>query len=242
MSADENALREKLATCTRILAMQGLVGVFGHVSVYQPGQGRMLICPGSGSDKANTSASEIFVLDLEGQVLEGEGHVAIEWPIHAALHRARADALAVAHLHAPFTTLFAIAEREFRPVTLHGALFGDGLPLYDEARLIVTLEQGRNLVNVMGDKRAALLRGHGAVVVARDIEEMFYASLILEDNARKAMQAVQLGQLRYLNSTECAAFESATERSLRASRVWTYFAGLESRWDRQPASGAMPLA
>jgi hypothetical protein len=32
----EKDLREQLATCTRIFAMQGMIGLFGHVSVYQP--------------------------------------------------------------------------------------------------------------------------------------------------------------------------------------------------------------
>ncbi len=34
--ATEYELRDQLATCTRIFAMQGMIGVFGHVSVYQP--------------------------------------------------------------------------------------------------------------------------------------------------------------------------------------------------------------
>ena len=54
----------------------------------------------------------------------------MEWPIHTAIHGARADALAVAHLHTPYATLFAIAKREFHPVTLQGAVFAEGVPLY----------------------------------------------------------------------------------------------------------------
>lgn len=240
--ADESALREQVATCTRIFAMQGLIGVFGHVSVYQPESGRMLICPGSGSDKATTAPADIHVLDLEGRRLEGEGHVALEWPIHTALHADRPDVLAVAHLHAPHATLFAIARRAFRPVTLHGALFGDGVPIYTDARLVVTADQAKRLVDVIGDKRAVLLRGHGVVVTAQSIEEVVYASLILEDNARKTLQAATLGEVGYLSDAECQAFESATERRTRAARIWNYFARLEARWDRQPASGAVVLA
>ena len=42
----ENELREQLAACTRIFAMQGMIGLFGHVSVYQPETKRVLITPG----------------------------------------------------------------------------------------------------------------------------------------------------------------------------------------------------
>jgi len=238
----ETALREQVATCTRIFAMQGLIGLFGHVSAYLPESGRVVICPGSGSDKATTSAEEVHVLDLQGTQLVGTGHVALEWPIHTALHATRADALAVAHLHAPFATMFAIAQREFRPVTLHGALFGDGVPLYTEARLVETPAQGQRLAATLGSHRAGLLRGHGIVVVGRDLEEVLYASLIFEDNARKAVQAATLGELGYISPDECAAFETEAGLHFRSRRTWDYFARLETRWDRQPGTGSGPLA
>ena len=238
----ETTLREKLATCTRIFAMQGMIGVFGHVSVYQPEQKRVFISPGMGSDKANLQAADIVVSDLTGQVLGGEGHLPIEWPIHTALHEARLDALAVAHLHTPYATLFAIAKREFRPVTLQAALFVDGVPLYTEAGLVKTPAQGQRLARLIGGRRAALLRGHGIVVVGQDLQEALYAALILEDDARKAMQAATLGELGFISPEECRAFEADISLQRRAHRAWNYLARLESRWDRQPATGAGPLA
>ena len=237
----EELLREKLATCTRIFAMQGLIGLFGHVSVYQPESGHAIISPGTGSDKATLHSKDLLTIDLSGKVLEGEGHAPIEWPIHTALHAARPDALAVAHLHTPYATLYAIARREFRPVTLQGALFGDGVPLYPEASLVKTHAQGQRLAEVIGDKRAALLRGHGIVVIGRDPEELLFATLVLEDDARKAMQAAMLGELAYLSREECRAFHADVDLRRRADRAWSYFARLEARWDRQPATGVVPF-
>jgi ribulose-5-phosphate 4-epimerase/fuculose-1-phosphate aldolase len=57
--ASESELREQLATCARIFAMQGLLGLHGHVSVYQPEAKRVLITPGAGSDKANLCAQSV---------------------------------------------------------------------------------------------------------------------------------------------------------------------------------------
>lgn len=240
--ATETALREKLATCTRIFTMQGLLGLFGHVSIYQPETKRVLISPGMGGDKATTSADQILVIDLDGETLEGEGPPPIEWPIHTALHGARKDALAVAHLHPPYATLFAIAKREFKPVTLQGALFGAGIPVYRAAHLIKTPERGQQILKVIGDNRALLLRGHGNVVVGSDIEEALFASLILEDDARKAMQSTALGEWDYLSPEECREFEAEIDLQRRAHRAWDYLVKLESRWDRQPATGLVPLA
>src|SRR5262245_66381997 len=161
----EKDLREQLATCTRIFAMQGMIGVFGSATVCQPDIKRCPVTPGMGSYKGSLRPDDMVPTDLDGKPLEGSNGPPVEWPIHTALHGARADALAVAHLHTPYATLFAIAKREFRPVTLQGAIFNDGVPLYPEAQLITTPARGNSLLKVIGDKRAVLLRGHGFVVV-----------------------------------------------------------------------------
>ena len=229
---------EKLATCVRILAMRGLIGLFGHISVYEPEVGRVLISPGKGSDKAAMHCSDLAVLDLSGRALEGQGPV--EWPIHTALHASQADALAVAHLHSPYATLFAIAKRKFQPVTLQGSMFLDGIPVYPGAHLITTPALGQEVANLMGSKRAALLRSHGIVVVGRDIEEMLYSVLVFEDNALKAVQAATLGELHFLTAEECQAHEEGSSVQYRARRAWHCFTQMEARWDRQPASGLSP--
>ena len=46
---DEDTLRDRLATCTRILTMKGLIGLYGHVSAFDPDTGRVYVSPGAGS-------------------------------------------------------------------------------------------------------------------------------------------------------------------------------------------------
>ena len=237
----EKDLREQLATCTRIFAMQGMIGVFGHVSVYQPETKRVFITPGMGSDKGSLRAEDMLITDLDGKPLEGRDGPPVEWPIHTALHGARADALAVAHLHTPYATLFAIAKREFRPVTLQGAVFNDGVPLYPEAQLITNPERGHSLLKVIGEKRAALLRGHGIVVASKNLQEVLFASLVLEDDAKKTMQAATLGEIGTISPEECRTFGAEIALERRAQRAWNYFCSLEARWDRQPATGRSEL-
>ncbi|MGH7823810.1 MAG: class II aldolase/adducin family protein [Candidatus Binatia bacterium] len=239
--ATDNELREQLATCARIFAMQGMIGVFGHVSVYQPETKRVFITPGMGSDKGSLRPEDMVPADLDGNPLEGDERPPVEWPIHTELHGARADALAVAHLHTPYATLFAIAKRQFQPVTLQGAIFSDGVPLYPEAHLITTPARGRGLLKVIGEKRAALLRGHGIVVVGKNLQEVLFASLVLEDDAKKTMQAATLGEVGAISQEECRAFGAEIALERRAQRAWNYFCSLEARWDRQAATGRSEL-
>jgi len=237
----EPELREQLALCTRIFAMQGMIGVFGHVSVYQPETKTVFITPGMGSDKGSLKPEEIVATDLTGKPLAGKVGPPVEWPIHTALHGARAEALAVAHLHTPYATLFAIAKRRFKPVTLQGAIFSDGVPLYPEAQLITNPRRGDALLKVIGDKRAALLRGHGIVVVGQNIQEVLYTALVLEDDAKKTLQAAALGEVGEISPEECQAFGAEIALERRAQRAWNYFQSIEARWDRQPSTARSEL-
>jgi len=237
----ENDLREELALCTRIFAMQGMIGVFGHVSVYQPETKTVFITPGMGSDKATLRPDQMVPTDLKGNAIAGTEGPPVEWPIHTALHGARSDALAVAHLHTPHATLFAIAKREFRPVTLQGAIFNEGVALYPEAQLITNPERGNALLKVIGNKRAALLRGHGIVVVGQNLQEVLYTALVLEDDTKKTLQAASLGEVGTISNQDCRAFGAEIALERRAQRAWNYFASLEARWDRQPGTGRSEL-
>ena len=237
----ETDLRQQLALCTRIFAMQGMIGVFGHVSVYQPETKTVFITPGMGSDKGALKPDEMVPTDLDGKPLAGKESPPVEWPIHTALHGARADALAVAHLHTPYATLFTIAKRKFEPVTLQGAIFSEGVPLYPEAQLITNPARGNSLLKVIGDKRAVLLRGHGIVVVGKNLQEVLFASLVLEDDAKKTMQAATLGEIGTISPEECRAFGAEIALERRAQRAWNYFASLEARWDHQPNTGKSEL-
>jgi ribulose-5-phosphate 4-epimerase/fuculose-1-phosphate aldolase len=239
--ASESELREQLATCARIFAMQGLLGLHGHVSGYQPETKRILITPGSGSDKANLRAGDMMPVDLDGKPLEGTMGPPREWPIHTELHAARSDALAVAHLHPPYATLFAIAKRQYQPLTMHSAIFARGVPLYGEAHLITTPERGAKLVKVIGDKRAAFMRAHGITVVGRTIQELLHATLVLENDALKTLQAETLGGVGTLSDEECRIADEETPIEAVAGRTWVYFTTLEARWDRQTAAGKSEL-
>jgi L-ribulose-5-phosphate 4-epimerase len=239
--SNETELREQLAACTRIFAMQGMIGVFGHVSAFDPETKRVFITPGMGSDKASLRAEDMVVTDLDGKPLEGKEGPPVEWPIHTTLHAVRSDALAIAHLHTPNATVFAIAKREFRPVTLQAAIFADGIPLYPEAQLITNVERGKNLLKVMADKRAVLLRGHGIVVAGKNLQEVLYTSLVLEDDTKKAIQAATLGEIGTISPEECRAFGAEIALERRARRAWNYFSALESRWDRQLGTGRSEL-
>jgi len=220
-------LREKTATMTRMLGMQGVIGMFGHVSIRVPGTNAVLISPGAGSDKTKVTAEEVFVFDLDGTIVEHPGlTVPIEWRIHTQVHRDRPEIMSVVHLHAPHATLLGIAVCEFEPVFLHGAFLHSGVPTWDNPRLVTTDAMAADLASTLGDRIAVQMRGHGTVVCGETPELAFFYSIFLEENARNQVQAAALGGAVALSPEDALACTEGTVKNKRLLElVWSYYAG-----------------
>jgi ribulose-5-phosphate 4-epimerase/fuculose-1-phosphate aldolase len=99
----------------------------------------------------------------------------------------------------------------------------------DTSLLVTSMEMGRDLANLLGSRPAALMRGHGCIVAAKDIREAVYIACYLELGAKLQMQAMALGEVTYLTSAEV---DSIIERTgpysfNRAWENWCRRAGLE---------------
>jgi HCOMODA/2-hydroxy-3-carboxy-muconic semialdehyde decarboxylase len=81
-------------------------------------------------------------------------------------------------------------------------------------------ELGRALAGVLADKPAVLMRGHGAVIVGRSVEEAVARSVYLEVNARVQAQALALGEdITYLSDGEVQQ-RSGNDNYSRAWELW----------------------
>ena len=127
--------------------------------------------------------------------------------IHGEIYKARPDVMAVVHSHTPELVAFGASTVPLRPI-MNGATFiGDGLPLFDIRKfgtnretLISTPALGKSLAQVLGNKSAVLLLGHGAVTVDSSLYGLVTRSVALRENARIEQQAISLGgEVTYLN-------------------------------------------
>ena len=197
----EETLKVKVAQAVRMLAVEGIVNYSGHVSARVPGTDRIVINSRDASREV-VQSENIVTVDLDGNKVAGkEGEPDETW-MHLSIYRARPDVMSVVHSHALYSTSFTIARKPILPVTVRGAIFADGVPEYPAAGKIVNREQGDLLAEVLGSRRAALLRMHGAVVVGAYLEEAFTATIQLEENARYQMTASMLGPVDRLTPQE----------------------------------------
>jgi ribulose-5-phosphate 4-epimerase/fuculose-1-phosphate aldolase len=102
-----------------------------------------------------------------------------------------------------------VTKRKLKPLLHTCACIGHEVPVWDcqhkfgdTTLLVDSLERGRDLANLLGSRPAALMRGHGAVVVGREVKLAVHIAYYLEVAAKLQMQAMALGDITYLTQGE----------------------------------------
>jgi ribulose-5-phosphate 4-epimerase/fuculose-1-phosphate aldolase len=221
---DEATLRAKTATLTRMLNLQGVIGMFGHVSIRVPGTDKCFISPGASTEKSTVRPEHIFVYNIDGTIIEHPGGlIPLEWRIHTQIHRDRPDAMCVCHLHAPHARAVAIAGKPLKPVFLHGSFLCTGVPTWNNPRLVVNDAQASDLSKTLGGHRVAQMRGHGTVVAGASAEEAFFACTFLEENAQIMLQADVAGGAIPLSDDEARDCAAGTFNPRLFDLLWKFY-------------------
>jgi ribulose-5-phosphate 4-epimerase/fuculose-1-phosphate aldolase len=215
------ALVAELVLANHILANEGVLDGYGHVSVRHPVNPNHYHLARSKAPALITNA-DITEYDLDSTPVGAPVAGYVERFIHGEIYRARPDVMAVVHCHCPDVIPFAATEVAMRPVYHMASFIGDGVPVFDIRRtagitdmLIRTPELGRTLAEALGRKSAALMRGHGAVVAAASLHLVVGQAYYLNLNARLQLQAIQLaaGNVTYLDAEEAKKAAQDYERS-----------------------------
>ncbi len=185
-------MKARIALATRMLASEGIVGSSGHVSMRIPGTDKVLVGPADVSRDVITT-DDVVTVDLNSKQLEGKRRQPDETEIHTGIYRARPDVMSVVHTHPTYSVAFSITKKPILPVHMHGAIFADGVPVFDSVGHVNTKELGDGLARALGNRRAVLLKMHGAAIVGRSLEEAFVAAIQLEENAQQQLLAETSG-------------------------------------------------
>jgi len=206
------ALIEDLVAASRILAAEGILDGYGHVSVRHPSHPERYLMSRSLAP-ALVSASDILELDLDSNPVDGRGRTLFrERFIHGTIYRARPDVQAVVHSHSPTVIPFGITDVPLKPTFHMAAFLYAGVPVYEIREesgftnmLVDDNARGRALAATLGDKPVALMRGHGNVVVGPTLPHAVFRAIYTEVNARQqtvAMAIAQGGPVKYLAPEE----------------------------------------
>lgn len=167
----------------------------GNISGRDPQSSLVVIKP-SGVKFEELTPEKMVVVDLQGNVIEGQLKPSSDTASHCYLYRNMPDVNGVVHTHSRYATAFAILGREIPCVTTAmGDEFGGPIPCGGFA-LVGGEEIGRRVVEALSDSRspAALLQNHGVFAVGPTPEAAVKAAVMTEDNAAIVWTAMQIGE------------------------------------------------
>ena len=220
-------LIEDLVAANRILADQGIVDGYGHVSVRSDRDPKRFFISRSLAPELVT-ADDIMELDLDANYIDARGRNSYqERFIHGEIYKARPDVMAVVHMHAPPVIPFGATDVQMRPMFHMSAFIGEGLPVWDIREtagitdmLVTNATLGRSLAKTLGDRGAVLMRGHGAAIVGPSLPIVVGRSIYLKINAEVQLQAKLLGgTIKFLDPAEAKKIGD-TDNYNRAWELW----------------------
>jgi HCOMODA/2-hydroxy-3-carboxy-muconic semialdehyde decarboxylase len=206
---------DDLIAANRILAAHGVIDAYGHVSLRSPDNPKRYYLASSIAPEL-VQLEDIIEYDLDSRPLNDAGRESVrERYIHGEIYKTRPDVMAVVHNHSPSVIPFSVTGVPMRALFHMAAFVGDGLPNFEirdvqkgTDLLVKTAVLGKALASTLSDKPAALMRGHGAVVVGESLPRAVGRSVYLEQSARLQMQALLLaqgGKITYLDKAEVKA-------------------------------------
>jgi L-fuculose-phosphate aldolase len=112
---------------------------------------------------------------------------------------------------------------------MHGAIFSEGVPVFDSVGHINTRELGDGLARALGNRRAVLIKMHGAAIVGPSLEEAFVAAFQLEENAQQQLLAEQAGaKVEPMTPEDVARCMKQSWRPESIQKRWQYYVDKQS--------------
>jgi len=169
-----------------------VVWTSGNVSVRDPGTGYVVIKP-SGVKFEDLRPEQMVVLDVDGQIVDGNLKASSDTASHLYIYRHMPDVNGVVHTHSNYATAFAALGKPIPPVlTAIGDEFGGPIPCGRFA-LIGGEEIGKIVVESIGRSLACLLKNHGVFTIGQTGDKALKVAVMVEDVAKTVWIALQLG-------------------------------------------------
>jgi ribulose-5-phosphate 4-epimerase/fuculose-1-phosphate aldolase len=202
-------LLEDLVAANRILAMEGVLDAYGHVSVRSPRDPRRFLMSRSLAPSLVT-ANDILEHDEDSEPVGDARKPYLERFLHGEIYRQRPDVMAVVHSHSDSVIPFGITRGKLRPVYHMASFLWSGVPVFDIRRttpdndlLIRDARLGRELARELAGCSCVLMRGHGMTVVGDGLPEAVFRAVYTERNAKLQALASQLeGPIEFLSAEE----------------------------------------
>jgi HCOMODA/2-hydroxy-3-carboxy-muconic semialdehyde decarboxylase len=222
--------RAELALANRIVANEGVIDAFGHVSMRHPDNpGRYLLSRSRAPELV--SPADFIEYDLDSHKI-GAGDLPqySERVIHGEIYKTRPEVMSVCHHHCPaFMPLLATAT-DYLPVFHLGAVGGTRPPYWDQHdefgdtnMLVIKPEEGASLARALGSHWMVLMKRHGVTVAGTSVRDCVFRCVYSARNAEYQVRAMSIGTVHSLSPGEVHLAGSISSKTTGLTRAWEYW-------------------
>lgn len=200
-------LREIVCACNKELPRYGLVVMTsGNVSGRDPETGYVVIKP-SGYSYDLLTPSDMLVVDLDGNVIEGRLNPSVDTETHLYVYRHRPDVGGIVHTHSTYCSTFAALGQPIPPCLTAISMLGGEIPL-GKFVPIGGKEIGKEIVASIGKSLAIIMQNHGVFTIGKDAQQATKMAIEVEEIAKITYLALLRGEPKILSEEDLLKTQS----------------------------------
>ena len=234
----------ELALANRIVANEGVIDAFGHVSMRHPDNPNRYLLSRSRAPELVT-ADDFIEYDINSQPLRdpGVGQYS-ERVIHGEIYKARPEVNSVCHHHCPAFMPLLATGTDYMPIFHLGAVGGIRPPFWDQRdefgdtnMLVVKPEEGASLARALGKHWMVLMMRHGVTVAGISVRDCVFRSVYSARNAEYQVLALTIGsEIATLSPGETKLAGQISAKTTGLMRSWEYWSMRIANKDRAAAA------
>jgi ribulose-5-phosphate 4-epimerase/fuculose-1-phosphate aldolase len=222
--------RRELALANRIVANEGVLDAFGHVSMRHPDNPNRYLLSRSRSPEL-VEPGDLIEYDLDSQPLREPGVTQYsERVIHGEIYKARPDVMSVCHHHSPAFMPLLATGTDYVPLFHLGAVGGIKPPYWDQHdefgdtdMLVKKPAEGASLARALGKHNVVLMRRHGVTVAGESVRMCVFRSVFSARNAEYQVRAIGIGSVGALTPGEVELAGKIAGTTTGLDRSWEYW-------------------
>lgn len=230
-----DVMNQELRIASTILEWE-MGDIWGHIASRVPGEDDSIAVKVFRPAEEPGVQDWFVQYDFDLQKQAGVGTIPMEAAIYTEVFKARPDATAAMHSHAPMCVALSMADKTVVNMHQQSKQFGEGVPMYPDPIFIIDPQEGADLAKTLGNASAVIIKGHGIVTVGKTIDECTMAALYIERTAKMLAISYLMGftgpTAEFMESMQATAgkLRARSEElgrnwnEVRHSAEWNYYA------------------
>ena len=189
-------IKQRLAAAFRLFSKCGFdEGIAGHISARDPIKGDCFWVNPYGVHFSQIRVSNLSLINLKGEVVEGDPCNSAAFAIHSRIHIARHDVVAAAHAHSVYGKSWSSLGRLLDPLTQDACAFYEDHAFYSDYNGVVyDTDEGDRIAGCLGDKKALILANHGNLTVGETVDAAAWWFITMERSCQAQLAAEAVGK------------------------------------------------